>query len=75
MHDVGFTFGAKFAGGFYGLFRAECFEVVVITNLGGDKTALKVGVDGAGGFGSGGTFLDGPGTTFFFASCKEGLKT
>ena len=74
MHDVGFAFGAKFASGFDGLFGAEFDEVVEVANAGGDEAALKIGVDGAGGFGGGGTFFDGPSAAFFFAAGEEGLQ-
>ena len=75
MHDVGFAFSAEFAGGFDGLLGAVLFEVIIVCDLGGDKTAFEIGMNGAGGFGGGGAFLDGPGATFFFASSEERLET
>ena len=74
LHDVSLAFGAKLAGGSDGLFRAECFEIVKITNAGRDEAAFKIGMDGAGGFWGGGTFFDGPGATFFLPGGKERLK-
>ena len=74
LHDVSFSFGAEFAGGFDGLFGAELFEVVEITNIGSDEASLEICMDGAGGFGSGGAFFNGPGTTFFFACSEKRLQ-
>ena len=74
LHNVGFAFGAEFAGGSYGLLGAEGLEVVVITDLGSDEAAFEIGVDGAGGFGGGGAFFDGPGATFLLTSGEEGLE-
>lgn len=75
LHDVGFAFGTELAGGFDGLFGAELFEIIEITNTGCDEAALEVGMDGAGGFGGGGTLLDGPGAAFFLAGGEERLET
>lgn len=75
LHNVGFTFGAEFAGGFDGLFGAEFFEVAVITNIGRDEAPLKIGMNSASSFGRGGAFFDGPGTAFFFAGSEERLET
>ena len=75
LHDVGFAFGTELAGGFDGLFGAELFEIIEITNTGCDEAALEVGMDGAGGFGGGGAFFNGPGTTFFFACSEKRLQT
>ena len=74
LHDVGFAFGAELAGGFDGLFGTVFFEIVVVADLSSDKATLKVGMNGASSFGSGGTFFDGPGATFFFAGGEERLK-
>ena len=74
LHDVGFAFGAEFAGGFDGLFGAELFQIVIITDLSGDEDTLEIGVDGAGGFWGSGAFFDSPGTAFFLAGGQEGLK-
>lgn len=75
MHDVSFTFGAEKAGLFDGELGAEAGEVIVFADARGNEATLKVGVDGAGGFGGGGAFLDGPGAAFFFAGGEERLKT
>ena len=74
MHDVCFAFGAEFPSLFDGFFGAVFFEVVVVADVGGDKTALKISMDGAGGFGGGSAFFDGPGTAFFFSGGEEGLE-
>ena len=75
MHDVGFAFGAEEAGLFDGELGTEAGKVIVFADARGNEATLKIGVDGAGGFGGGGTLLDGPGTTFFFAGGEEGLET
>lgn len=72
---ISFAFGSEFASFFDCFFGAESFEVVEIADLGGDETALKIGVDGAGGFGGGGAFFDSPGAAFFFAGGEERLET
>ena len=58
-----------------GEFGAEASEVVVFTDVGGDESAFEIGVDGASGLGSSGTFFDGPGATLFLAGGEEGLET
>ena len=75
LHDIGLTFGAEEAGLFDGFFGAEAGEVIVFADVRGNEATLKIGVDGTGGFGGGGTFLDSPGATFFFAGGEEGLET
>lgn len=75
LHDVRLTFGAEFAGGFDGLLGAECLEVVVVHDAGGNEATFEVGMDGTGSLWGGGTFFDGPGATFFFAGGEERLKT
>ena len=74
-HDISFTLGAKKAGFSHGFFGAEAGEIVVITDLSGDKTAFEISVDGAGGFGGCGALFDGPGATFFLAGGEERLET
>ncbi len=71
LHDVSFSFGTEFAGGFDGLFGAVFFKVVVVADLSSNKATFKVGMDGASGFGCSGAFFDGPGATLFFASREE----
>ena len=71
MHDVGFALGAEFAGFFYGLLGAELFEIAEVANACGNEATLKICMDGAGGFGGGGAFFDGPGAAFFFAGSEE----
>ena len=75
LHDIGFALSAELAGGFYRLLGAVFCEIVKIANIGGDETALEVGVDGAGGLGGGGALLDGPSAAFLLAGGKEGLET
>ena len=74
LHNISFALGAEEAGFFDGFLRAEASEVVVFADVGGDKASLKIGVDGAGGFGGSGTFVNSPGATLFFAGGQEGLE-
>lgn len=74
LHDVGLALGAQKSGFADGPFGAEAGEIVVADDRGGDKATLKIGMDGASGFGSGGTLFDGPGTAFFVAGGEERLE-
>ena len=74
LYDVSLTFGAEEAGLFDGELGTEAGKIIVFADARGNEATLKIGVDGTGGFGGGGTFLDGPGATFFFAGSEEGLE-
>lgn len=74
LHNVSLAFGAEKAGLFDSELGAEAGKVIIFADACGDKATLKIGVDGAGGFGGGGTLLDSPGATFFFAGGEEGLE-
>src|SRR5690606_950859 len=74
LDHVLFAFQAPFAGVFRALFALIGDEVVVADYFCPDKAPLKVGVDYAGGLGSGCTYFDSPGPYFFHAGGKVGLQ-
>ena len=74
-HFVSFALGAHETSFLDCFFGTEALEVGEIADLGGDKAALKVGVDGAGGLWGETAFFDGPGAAFFLPCREEALET
>ena len=72
LHDVLLALGADLALGLGGGHGTDGLQILEGDDLGPDEAALEVGVDLAGGLGSLGAPLDGPGAALVSARGQEG---
>src|SRR5690606_41712835 len=70
LHDIPLSFDTKFAGLFYGCFRAVLDEVVVVDDFSPDKPFFEVGMDDAGSLGGGKPGFDAIRTCFLHPHLK-----
>ena len=75
LHDILLALGANLALGLGGGHGADVLQILKGDDLGPDEAPLEVGVDLAGGLGSLGAPLDGPGAALVGAGGQEGHQT